>query len=216
MPYSEVMTYFTRGMKLYLKSLPPTSRISINTMVVLYLPLTDPLSLTNPAVTATIILTIALARRDNAQSSPLWPVTSRSTIGGGGDTTIPSRGRSPKSPTWSASLPRIDLISRGVFVSYVPGRGYFRAVPSQNGDCKFATSPTPPQSFNDSDVSHREGGDQDVVRQHVKLLDMVSRRVVRPRQAVQAGDTCVETSAPPLELKTKTRLSATCATAVPQ
>ena len=28
-------------------------------------------------------------------------------------------------------------------IKYVPGRGYFRAVPSQNGD-KFATSPTPP------------------------------------------------------------------------
>ena len=28
-------------------------------------------------------------------------------------------------------------------VKYVPGRGYFRSVPSQNGN-KFATSPTPP------------------------------------------------------------------------
>ena len=33
-------------------------------------------------------------------------------------------------------------------VKYVPGRGYFRAVPSQNGD-KFVTSP-PPQSLNES------------------------------------------------------------------
>ena len=32
--------------------------------------------------------------------------------------------------------------TRGL-VKYVPGRGYFRAVPFQNGD-KFATSPTPP------------------------------------------------------------------------
>ena len=32
--------------------------------------------------------------------------------------------------------------TRGL-VKYVPGMGYFRAVPSQNGD-KFATSPTPP------------------------------------------------------------------------
>ena len=31
--------------------------------------------------------------------------------------------------------------TRGL-VKYVPGRGYFRAVPSQNGD-KFVTSPTP-------------------------------------------------------------------------
>ena len=29
------------------------------------------------------------------------------------------------------------------FVKYVPGRGYLRAVPSQNGD-KFVTSPPPP------------------------------------------------------------------------
>ena len=29
------------------------------------------------------------------------------------------------------------------FVKYVPGRGYFRAVPSQNGD-KFVISPPPP------------------------------------------------------------------------
>ena len=28
------------------------------------------------------------------------------------------------------------------FVKYVPGRGYFRAVPSQNGD-KFVRSPPP-------------------------------------------------------------------------
>ena len=28
-------------------------------------------------------------------------------------------------------------------VKYVPGRGYFRVVPSQNGD-KFVTSPLPP------------------------------------------------------------------------
>ena len=28
-------------------------------------------------------------------------------------------------------------------VKYVPGRGYFRAAPSQNGD-KYVTSPTPP------------------------------------------------------------------------
>ena len=34
-------------------------------------------------------------------------------------------------------------------VKYVPGRGYFRAVPSQNGD-KFVTSPTSPQSLNES------------------------------------------------------------------
>ena len=32
-------------------------------------------------------------------------------------------------------------------VKYVPGRSYFRAVPTQNGD-KYVTSPPPPQSLN--------------------------------------------------------------------
>ena len=31
----------------------------------------------------------------------------------------------------------------GVLVKYVPGRSYFRAVPSQNGDA-YVTSPLPP------------------------------------------------------------------------
>ena len=35
-------------------------------------------------------------------------------------------------------------------VKYIPDRGYFRAVPSQNGD-KFVTSPPPPQSLIKSD-----------------------------------------------------------------
>ena len=38
--------------------------------------------------------------------------------------------------------PNSTLFTRKL-VKYVPGRGYFRAIPSQNGD-KFATSPTPP------------------------------------------------------------------------
>ena len=38
--------------------------------------------------------------------------------------------------------PNSPHFTRGL-VKYVPGRGYFRAVPSQNGD-KFATSPPPP------------------------------------------------------------------------
>ena len=38
--------------------------------------------------------------------------------------------------------PNSPYFNRGL-VKYVPGRGYFRAVLSQNGD-KFATSPTPP------------------------------------------------------------------------
>ena len=38
--------------------------------------------------------------------------------------------------------PNSPHFTRGL-VKYVPGRGYFRAVLSQNGD-KFATPPTPP------------------------------------------------------------------------
>ena len=43
--------------------------------------------------------------------------------------------------------------TRGL-VEQVLGRGYFRAVSSQNGD-KFMTSPPPPQSLNDSGGSTR-------------------------------------------------------------
>ena len=42
--------------------------------------------------------------------------------------------------------PNSSHLTRGL-VKYVPGRGYFRAVPSQNGD-KYVTSPPPPQSLN--------------------------------------------------------------------
>ena len=38
--------------------------------------------------------------------------------------------------------PNSSHLTRGL-VKYVPGRGYFRAVPSQNGD-KFVTFPPPP------------------------------------------------------------------------
>ena len=37
--------------------------------------------------------------------------------------------------------PNSSHLTRGL-VKYVPGRGYFRAVPSQNGD-KYVTSPAP-------------------------------------------------------------------------
>ena len=41
--------------------------------------------------------------------------------------------------------PNSSYLTRGLF-KYDPGRGYFRAVPSQNGD-KYVTSP-PPHSLN--------------------------------------------------------------------
>ena len=46
--------------------------------------------------------------------------------------------------------PSTSHLTRGL-VKYVSGRGYFRAVPSQNG-YKFVTSPPPPQSLNGSFV----------------------------------------------------------------
>ena len=82
-----------------------------------------------------------------------------STIGEGRDTTNSSPGRIPKQPLPGIGLndplhgrqacPEFIAFDQGL-VKYVPGRGYFRAVSSQNGD-KFVTSP-PPQSLNGSDV----------------------------------------------------------------
>ena len=81
-------------------------------------------------------------------------VKSCSTIGEGGDTTIPSPWRSPKQSLpgiglhdplhgWQA-CPELNSFHRGVGqILYVPGRGYFRAVPSQNGDT-IATPRPPP------------------------------------------------------------------------
>ena len=54
-------------------------------------------------------------------------------------------------------------------VKYVPGRGYFRAVPSQNGD-KSVTSP-PPQSLNGS-----RGEPTDLIDWLVVLREEVSRK----------------------------------------
>ena len=51
-------------------------------------------------------------------------------------------------------------------VKYVPGKGYFRAVPSQNGD-KIVTSP-PPQSLNGSGGWFLAGNHcRDTSHQHV-------------------------------------------------
>ena len=40
--------------------------------------------------------------------------------------------------------PNVSHLTRGL-VKYVPGRGFFRAVPSQN-EKKFVTSPPPPST----------------------------------------------------------------------
>ena len=73
-------------------------------------------------------------------------------IGEGEDSTISSPGGSPKQPFrgWDYMIrymvgklaPNSSHLTRGL-VKYVPGRGYFRAVSSQNGD-KTVTSPPPP------------------------------------------------------------------------
>ena len=88
----------------------------------------------------------------------VWSV---STIGGGGDTTIPSPGRSPKQKTTPSrdiglpyplhgrrACPEFNSFHQGVG-QISPQEGYFCAVPSLNGDI-FVTSPLPPQSLNDS------------------------------------------------------------------
>ena len=46
--------------------------------------------------------------------------------------------------------PNSSHLTRGL-VKYVSGRGYFHAVPSQNGD-KHVTPPPPPQSLNLSNM----------------------------------------------------------------
>ena len=43
--------------------------------------------------------------------------------------------------------PNLSHLTRGL-VKYVPGRGYLRAVPSQNGDKYVTSPPPPPQSLN--------------------------------------------------------------------
>ena len=78
-------------------------------------------------------------------------MTSVSTIGGGGDTTIPSPGRSKKQPlpgiglrhpTWSASLLRIQLISPGGWSNISPVGDLFVPSPPKTGT-KFL-HPLPP------------------------------------------------------------------------
>ena len=54
-----------------------------------------------------------------------------------------------------------------VLVNYVPGRGYFRAVSSQNGD-KFVTSPPPPQSLNGSNNKNKETITQSTRQKKIK------------------------------------------------
>ena len=73
--------------------------------------------------------------------------------------------------------PNLSHLTRGL-VKYVPGRDYFRAVPSQNGD-KYVTSP-PPQSLN---WSHHTAGSSgtDVLKQDVKSI--MSSATPSPRKS---------------------------------
>ena len=65
--------------------------------------------------------------------------------------------------------PNSSYLTR-VFVKYVPGRDYFRAVPSLNGD-KFVTSPPPPQSLSGS--SAHPGGNFTVEKLPTITLDII-------------------------------------------
>ena len=61
----------------------------------------------------------------------------------GGHQNGPFRGRDYMIPYMVDKLaPNSSHLTRGL-VKYVPGRGYFRAVPSQNGDNFFTTLPPP-------------------------------------------------------------------------
>ena len=84
----------------------------------------------------------------------------------------------------SKLAPNSIYFPRGL-IKQVPGRGYFRAVPFQNGD-KFVTSPPPPQSLNDSPAEeqqhHRPGKAPGSARLYVDY----NRTRNRPR-ALQGG-----------------------------
>ena len=60
----------------------------------------------------------------------------------GGHQNSPFRGKDYKIPYMVGKLAPNSTHSTTGLVKYVPGRSYFRAVPSQNGD-KFVTSPPP-------------------------------------------------------------------------
>ena len=51
------------------------------------------------------------------------------------------------SACWSANLLRIETLSQGRLVKYVPGRGYLRAVPSQKYRKKTSPPPPPPPIY---------------------------------------------------------------------
>ena len=57
--------------------------------------------------------------------------------------TAPSGDRTTGSPTWSANLPRIQLIPPGGWLDLSPVGDVFVPSPPQNGD-KFVTFPPPP------------------------------------------------------------------------
>ena len=69
----------------------------------------------------------------------------------GGHQNNPFRGYDYMFPDMVGKLTPYSIYFTRGLVKYVPGRGYFRAVPSQNGD-RGVTSPPPPQSLNDSAV----------------------------------------------------------------
>ena len=95
--------------------------------------------------------------------------------------------------------PNSSHLTRGL-VKYVPGRGYFRAVSSQNGDT-FVTSP-PPQSLNGSNEFVYLGGN---VNHNADLSTEIDRRIHNAWCSFRK-DTLelYDRSSAPLELKIRT------------
>ena len=79
-------------------------------------------------------------------------------VPGGVTKTAPSRDRTTRSPTWSASLPRIQLIPPGGWSNMSPVRATFVPFPPKTGtNLLDPRPPPPPQSLNWSDVQWRRG-----------------------------------------------------------
>ena len=73
--------------------------------------------------------------------------------------------------------------TRGL-AKYVPGRIYFRTVPSQDGD-KFVTSPPPPQSLNGSlDCLQEEYPARLLPTPPPSYIDNLQSRLIRARKGI--------------------------------
>ena len=98
--------------------------------------------------------------------------------------TTPSGDRTTRSPTWSASLPRLQLIAPGGWSNKSPGGALFRAVPSQNGEIFVHLLP-PPKVERLSNQDHLQQLTSSALRSRgdeikgEKCMDFNSIRLVR-------------------------------------